>query len=159
EAVEDRDERRHVVAAVGIVRIDPGHGGELALPVLDREQRGHHRLALVVGAAEEVTRVGDLLVDAVLGRAIPINRQRAGFLHLRPERQPDAGRDDALYAVHLLLLHELAEAFDRILGRAFLLDDELDFTAGDAAGGVEPFSRPLGRANAVLPRGRCDTGA
>jgi len=48
-------------------------------------------------------------------------------------------------------LHKLAEAFDRIFGRGFLFYDEFDFAAGDAASGVEPFGRPLGRADAVLP--------
>jgi hypothetical protein len=121
--------------------------------------RGHHRLALVVGAAEEVMRVGDLLVDPVLGRAVPIDRQRPRFLHHRSERQADASRDDSLDAVHLLLLHQLAEALDGILGRGFLFDDELDLAAGDAAGGVETFGRPLCGADAIFSRGRRNAGA
>ena len=60
---------------------------ELALPVLDGEQRGHHRLALVVGAAEEIARVGDLLVDAILGGAVPVDRERPRLLHHRAQRQ------------------------------------------------------------------------
>ena len=120
EALEERDERRHVVAAVRIVRIDAGDGDELALPVLDRQQRGHDRLALVVGRAEQILRIGDLLVDAVLRRAVPVDRQRARLLDHGAEREPDAGRDDALDAVDLLLLHQLAEALDRVLGRGSL---------------------------------------
>src|SRR5262249_57518098 len=103
---------------------------ELALPVLDRKQRGHDRLAFVVGAAEEVARVGNLLVDAVLGSAVPVDREGSGFLHHRSEREARAGRDDALHAVHLLLLDELAKALDRVFGRRFLLHHKLVLTPG-----------------------------
>ena len=156
EAFEHCNKCRHVVAAIGIVWIDPGHGRELALPILDRKQRGHDRLALVIGAAEQVSRIGKLLVDAVLGRAVPVDGEGSGFLHHRPEREAGAGRDDALHAVYLLLLHQLAEALDRVLGRRFLLDHELDLAAGNAAAGVEALDCPLGGSNAVLSWRRGD---
>ena len=131
----------------------------LPFQCLMAQQRGHDRLALVVGAAEQVARIGDLLVDAVLRGAVPVDRERARLLHHRAERQPDAGRDDALHAVDLLLLHQLAEALDRVLGRGLLLDHELDLAAGDAALGVEALDRPLRGADAVLARRRGDAGA
>jgi hypothetical protein len=40
----------------------------------------------------------------------------ARLLDHRAERETDAGRDDAHGAIDLLLLHQLAEAFDRVLG-------------------------------------------
>ena len=159
EALQDGDEGRHVVTAVGIVRVDAGDGGKLALPVLDRKQRGHHRLAFVVGRAEEIARIRDRLVDAVLGGAVPVKREGARLLDHRPERQPDAGRDDALHAVDLLLLHELAEALDRVLGRGFVLDHQLNLATADAALRVVTFDRPLRGADAVETGRRCDAGA
>ncbi len=159
EAFEQRHERRHVVAAVRIVRVDAGDGDELALPVLDRKQRGHDRLALVVGRAKQEMRVGDLLVDPVLGGAVPIDGERARLLDHRAEREADAGGDDAHGAVDLLLLHQLAEALDRILGRGLFLDYQLDLAAGDAAVAVEAFGRPLGGTDAVFARTTGDAGA
>ena len=69
-----------------------------------------------------------------------------------PSARPDAGRDDALHAVDLVLLHQLAEALDRVLGRGLFLDHQLDLAAGDAAGGVEALDRPLRGADAALAR-------
>src|SRR5207244_338786 len=102
---------------------------------------------------------GELLVDPVLRGAVPIDRQRARLLHDRSKRQSDAGRDDALHAVDLLLLHQLAEALDRVLGRGLLLDHELDLASGDAALDIEALDRPLRGADAVLARRRGDAGA
>ena len=159
EPLEHRDERRHVVAAVGIVRIDAGNGDELAFPVLDGEQRGHDRLALVVGRAEQIARIGDLFVDAILRGAVPIDRERARFFDHRSERKADAGRNDALHAVDFFLLHELAEALDRVLRRGFFLNHQLDLAAADAAFGVVALDRPLRGADAVEARRRGDAGA
>src|SRR5262249_24598272 len=139
-----------------IVRVDPRHGRELALPVLDRKQRGHDRLAFVVGAAEQVPRVGNLLVDAVLGGAVPVDGEGSSLLHYRPQRAARSGRPAALHAVNLLLLDELAEALDRVLGRGFLLDHDLDVTAGNAATSVEALDRPLRRTNTFFSRCRGD---
>ena len=49
EARKDLLERFPIVAAVGIIRVDAGNALELALEVLDRQQRSHHRLAFVIG--------------------------------------------------------------------------------------------------------------
>ena len=76
-----------------------------------------------------------------------------------PERQPNAGRDDALHAIDLLLLHQLLEALDGVLGVGLLVDDELDLAAGDAAGGVEALDRPLGGAQAAHAGARSNAGA
>src|SRR6516225_10591226 len=102
KALEDGDERRHVVAAIGIVRVDTSDVDELAFPVLDREQRGHYCLAFIIGRTEEIARIRDRLVYTVLGSAIPVKREGARLLDHWSECQPDAGRNDALYAVDLL---------------------------------------------------------
>ena len=152
ETFEHGDERRHVVAAVGIVRVDARDLGELAFPMLDREQRGHHGLAFVVGRTEEIFRIRNCLVDAILRGPVPINGECACFLDHRPERKTHAGRNDALHAVDLLLLHELAEPLDRVLGRRLVLDDQFDLAAADSVLGVVLFNRPLRGADAVLAR-------
>src|SRR5204862_4832135 len=46
-------------------------------------------------------------------------------------------RNDPLYAIDLVLQHELAQPLDRILGIGFLLDHQLDLATGDAARGVD----------------------
>ena len=121
----------------------PATRGELAFPVLDREQRGHHGLAFVVGRTEEILRIGDFLVDAVLRSAVPIDGKCACFLDHRPERKADAGRNDALHAVDFFLLHELAEALDRVLGRGLVLDHQFDLAAADAALARYIFRPPI----------------
>ena len=115
EPLEHRDEGRHVVAPIGIVRIDSGDDDEFAFPIFDGEQRGHDRLTLVIRRAEQIARIENFLVHAVLRRAVPVDCERARFLHHRAERKPDAGGDDALHAIDFLLLHELAETLNRVL--------------------------------------------
>src|SRR5581483_7019760 len=132
---------------------------ELALPMLDGEQRRHHRLALVVGAPEEVSRVGQLLVDAVLSGAIPKNGEGACLLHHRTKRQARACRHDAQHAIDLFLLHQLLEALDGVLGARLLLDHQFDPAPGDAARGVELLHRPLGGAQTADAGAGSDAGA
>ncbi len=159
EPLEHRDEGRHVVAAIGIVGIDSGDGDELAFPVFDGEQRGHDRLALVVSRAEQIAWIGDFFVHAVLRRAVPIDRERARFLHHRTECEADARRDDALHAVDLFLLHQLAEALDGVLRRGLVLDHQLDLAPADATLRIVAFDRPLRGANSIEAWRRGDAGA
>ena len=158
ELLQQRLERGHVVAAVRVVGVDAGDRRELALPVLDRQQRPHHRLALVVGAAEDVARIRHRLLDAVLRGAVPEDQQRLHLLGDRAHRQAHAGGHDALHAVDLVLQHELAQALDRVLRIGFFLDDQLDLAAGDAAGGVDALDRELRAAQAAFADGAGDAG-
>ena len=64
-----------------------------------------------------------------------------------------------VHAIDLVLLHQLAEALDGVLGRGFLLDHQFDLAAGDAALGVVALDRPLRGADAVLAGRRGDAGA
>jgi hypothetical protein len=109
-------------------------------------------LAFVVGAAEEIARIGDLLVHTVLGGAVPVDGERARLLHHRTKRKSYPGGDDALHAVDLLLLHELAETLDGVLGRGLLFNDKLNLASCDAATRVKPVGCPLGGTDAVLSR-------
>ena len=81
---------------------------ELALPVLDGQQRGHHRLALVVGALKRYCGLG--IFSSTPSCVVPSQKivsARASST-TGPSARRDAGRDDALHAVDLVLLHQLA---------------------------------------------------
>ena len=101
------------------------------------EQRPHHRLAFVVGAAEDVARVEHRLLDAILRGAIPEDGERLHLLGDRAHGEAHAGGHDALHAIDLVLQHELAQALDRILRVGLFLDDQLDLAPGDATGRVD----------------------
>ena len=152
EPLEHGAERRHVIAAIGIVGVDACNLGELAFPVLDCEQRSHHGLAFVVGRTEEIFRIGNCFVDTVLRSSVPIDGKCACFLDDRPQCKADAGRNDTLHAVDFFLLHELAEPLDRVFGRQLVLDYQFDLAAADPVFGVIFFNRPLRGTNAVLAR-------
>src|SRR6185436_1144939 len=95
----------------------------------------------------------------VLCRAVPEDGQRARLLHHRTESECDARRDDALHAVDLVLLHELLEALDGVLGRGLLLDHKLDLAPRDAALRIETLNRPLRGAQAADAGARGNAGA
>ena len=142
-----------IVAAVGIVGIDPGHPLELALEILDRQQRAHHRFAFIVGGAENVFRIRHHLLDAVLGGAVPHHGQRLLLLGDRCHAETDAGRDQAVDGIDLLLQDQASKPFDRILRVGLFLDHQLELAPGDAALLVHPLGGPLHRANAALAGG------
>ena len=142
-----------IVAAVGIVGIDAGDPLELALEMLDRQQRSHHRFAFIVGGAENVFRIRHHLLDAVLGGAVPHHDQRLLFLGHRRDAEADAGRDQAVDGLDLFLQDQAAKALDGILRVGLFLDHQLELAAGDAAILVHPLGRPLHRANAALAGG------
>ena len=161
-ARQDLPERFPIVAAVGIVRVDAGDALELALEVLDRQQRAHHGFAFIVGGAEHIFRIRHHLLDAVLGGAVPHHGQRLLFLRHRRDAEADAGRDQALNDVDLLLQDQAPQPLDRILGIGLFLDHQLELAPGDAALLVHPLGGPLHGADAALAggagnaRSRCD---
>ena len=106
-----------IVAAVGIVRVDAGDPLELALEILDRQQRSHHRFAFIVGRTEHVFRIRHRLLDAVLGGAVPHHQQRLLFFGHRRHTEADAGRDQPVHALDLFLQDQPAKALDGILRR------------------------------------------
>src|SRR6478672_11270713 len=144
EAFQQRYESRHVISTIRVVGVDARDALELAFPVLDREQRGHDGLALVVGAAEEVARIWQLFIHAILGRAVPVDREGLRLLGHRPEREAYSSRHDTLHAVDVFLLQKLLVTLDRVLGTGLLLDHEFDLAAGDTARSIELLDGPFG---------------
>ncbi len=153
EARQDLLERFPIVAAVGIVGIDAGNALELALEVLDRQQRAHHGFAFIVGGTENIFRIRHHLLDAVLGGAVPHHDQRLLFLGDGRDAEADAGRDQAVNGVDLLLQDQPPQPFDGVLGIGLFLDHQFELAAGDAAFLVHPFGGPLHRADAALAGG------
>jgi hypothetical protein len=116
-------------------------------------------LALVVGAAEEIPGIRQLLVDSILGSAVPEDREGTGLLDHRTEGQTDACRHNAHHAVHPFLLNELLEALNRVLRRRLLFDHELDLAAPDPSAPVEAIHGPFGRAQSGDPGAGSNTRA
>ena len=75
------------------------------------------------------------------------------------QRQGHAGGDAAEDDLDLVLEDELAVALDGVLRRRFLLDDELDLAAEDAARLVHALRPPLGAAQPRRADGRRDARA
>src|SRR5262249_57565721 len=119
--------------------------------MLDRQQRGHHRLALVIGAAKEVLGIRQFFVDAVLSCAVPVNGERAHLLRHGPEWQSYTSRDDALHAIDLVLLHQFLEALDGILGVGLFLNHQLKLAPADTPTPIELLHPPLTRPDPPLP--------
>ncbi len=156
--LHDGEERRPVVAPVGVVVVDAGDRLDPALESSRGEDRRHHRLGLVVDAAEGVPRLRDRLLHALLGGAVPHQQQPLLLLGGRTDGEPDARGDHAGDDVDLLLQHELPEPLDGVLGVRLLLDDQLDLPPQDAAAGVDPLDRPLGPSQPRLADGRRHAG-
>src|SRR5262249_44369138 len=70
------------------------------------------------------------------------------------KREANAGGNDALNAVDLLLLHKLAKSFNGIFRRRFILDDQLDFAATNTVLGIKTVDSPLRGTDAIETR-RC----
>jgi len=139
--------RRHVVAAIGIVRIDAGNGDELP-PSTALMASSEDMIAsqLVVGRAKEIARVVDLLVGRRPASCVPID----GEAHARPRPPGASARPTPVEMMPWcsrpsLLLHELAEAFDRILGRGL--------SSSITSSTLRPASRRRGEALAGPLRG------
>src|SRR5712664_1592686 len=121
-----------IVATVGIVGIDAGHSLELALEILDRQQRSHHRFAFVVGRAENVAWIRHRLLDAVLSGAVPHHQQRLLFLRYRRDPEADAGRNQSMNRLDLFLQNQTPKALDRVLWVGLFFEHQLDSAPGDA---------------------------
>ncbi len=155
---QDLPEGLPIVAAIGIVGIDAGHPLELALEILDRQQRSHHRFAFVIGRAENVARIRHHLLDAVLGGAVPHHQKRLLFLRHRRDPKADAGRDQSMNRLDLFLQNQTPKALDRIFWIGLFFEHQFDFAPGDPAVLVHPLGRPLHRANSALARGAGGAG-
>src|SRR5439155_1033179 len=158
ELLHDGEKGRPVVAAVRVVVVDAGDRLDLALELPGREDRRHHRLGLVVDAAEGVARLRDRFLHALLRRRVPGEPERLELLAHRADGQPDRRRDAAGDDLGLRLQRELAEALDGVLGIRLFLDHQLDLPPGDAAGGVDAIDGELRAAQPRLADGSRDTG-
>ena len=69
------------------------------------------------------------------------------------DAQADAGRDQAVNGVDLLLEDQPPKPLDRILRIGLFLDHQLELASGDAAVLVHPLGGPLHRADTALAGG------
>src|SRR5262249_49368834 len=146
------------VVAVGVVVADAGDGLD-AFEVLRRQHPGDDGLDLVVDASERPLRVGHRFLDALLRGAIPREPRRPHVLRDGPQGKRHGGGNPAQHDLDLLLEDELPVALDGVLWIRFLLDDELNLAAEDAAGLVHALGPPLGATEAGRADGRGDTSA
>ena len=137
------EERRPVVAPVGVVRVDAGHRAELPLPAPRGARIEETITASTVPLSVERNEYFGLASiprrPSGWSRPRPRAPDRLHLLGHRPQRQPHPGRDGPGDGVDLVLQNELAEALDGVLGARLLLDHQLDLSPQNPAGSVDPL--------------------
>ena len=102
---------------------------------------------------KHIFRVRHHLLDAVLGGAVPHHDKRLLLLGDGRDAEADAGRNQAVNGIDLLLQDQAPKPLDRVLRVGLFLDHQLELASGNAAILVHPLGSPLHCADAALAGG------